>query len=194
LSLIVHLTLQNSNSQRNMNSDLAHVLEVNEFKSFYRPATDDDNFYHVTCKMILQDYSQTCDDDYDFEFFYQNYHVKCKFLPHHLVASILNKEIYGIDFDTNDLKHKYSLTTLQKSNLDLDLKQILFPRDQILIYSRYSSDSRNSETSMSQRNKSMNASTNQVSTQTVEIQPIQTYQNEFKLFYIRLLMMIIFIT
>ncbi|CAB4444194.1 unnamed protein product [Rhizophagus irregularis] len=68
---------------------------INEFKSFYHPAADDDSFYHTTC----------------------NYHVKCKFLPHRLVANILNKEIYGMDFDTYDLKH------IQKSNLDLNLKQ-----------------------------------------------------------------------
>jgi hypothetical protein len=37
----------------------------------------------------------------------------------------LNKEIYGIDFDINDLKHNYTLTLDQKLNLELSLKQVL---------------------------------------------------------------------
>src|SRR5204862_53581 len=158
-------------------------LDLNEFKPFYHLPEDDDNFYHITCKMVLQSHPQTCDDDYDFEFFSQNHYVKCKLLSHCLVVNILNKEIYGVDFDANDLKHKYPLTMQQKFNLDLNLKQILFPRDQILTYhhSREFRIASNSETSTSQRNMNMNSSINQVLTQ---IQPIQTYQslqlNEFR--------------
>ncbi|RIA96710.1 hypothetical protein C1645_815024 [Glomus cerebriforme] len=167
-------------SLRNLN--LAQVLQLNfnEFKLFYQPP-DDNNFYHVTFIMILQSFPQICDDDYDYEFFSENYYVKCKLLSHYSIVNILNKEVYGIDFDANSLKHKYVLTIHQKYNLDLRLKQILLSRD--------SSDSyttSNSETSkISQSSMNMNAS---VQTQTITTQLIQDDQpplqlNEFKFFY-----------
>ena len=37
----------------------------------------------------------------------------------------MNKEIYGIDFDLNDFKHKYILTPRQKYSLELNLRQHL---------------------------------------------------------------------
>ena len=99
-----------------------------EFRLFYQPPNDD-NFYHVTCKMISQNYLQksaSLDDDYyDFEFFFQGHHATCKLLSHSLIVNILNKEFYGIDFDVNDLKRKYLLTPYQKLNLELSLKQII---------------------------------------------------------------------
>ncbi|GBC07468.1 hypothetical protein RclHR1_00750002 [Rhizophagus clarus] len=101
--------------------------QLNEFRLFYQPPNDD-NFYHVTFKMILQ-LSENYYDDYDYEFFYQgsdaNYYVTCKLLPHPLIVNILNKEIYGIDFDVNDLKRKYTLTWNQKLNLEQSLKRVL---------------------------------------------------------------------
>jgi hypothetical protein len=91
---------------------------------FYQPL-DDVNFYHVTCKMI-GDMENPDDNNYDFEFFYQSYHVTCKLLPHSLVLSILNKEVYGMDFNVEDLKRKdLLLTSYQKLNLKLNLKQVL---------------------------------------------------------------------
>ena len=114
------------------------VLKHNELKLFYQ-TPNDIHFYHVTCKMILQDYLQNSknsswdDDNYDYEFFFQNsnnseisiYHVACKLLSHSLIINILNKEIYGMDFDINELKRRYSLTLRQKLNLEQNLKQIL---------------------------------------------------------------------
>ncbi|CAB4493192.1 unnamed protein product [Rhizophagus irregularis] len=90
-------------------------------KLFYQ-APNDNRFYHITCKILLQDYIY----DYDYEFFYkQKYHVTCKSLSHTLIINILNKEIYGRDFDVNDLRRNYALTTSQKLNLELNLKQVL---------------------------------------------------------------------
>ena len=122
--------------------------QVYELKLFHQ--LPNDIFYHVTCKMILQDYlensdSVSCDDDHDYEFFFRSddslmiYHVTCKLLPHSLIVSILNKEIYGMDFDVNDLKRKYVLTLRQKLNLEQNLKQILpfyFPQHPIPIVKR----------------------------------------------------------
>src|SRR4051794_1790748 len=85
---------------------------VNELGLFYQ-APNDNNFYHVTCKMILYDYPENPapldDDNYDYEFFFQSsndaatYHVTCKLLSHSSIVNILNKEIYryGIDFNVN---------------------------------------------------------------------------------------------
>ena len=89
---------------------------MNELKLFYQPPNDV-NHYHVTCKITSQDYRPNYDDyDYDYEFFYQNSndiintkHITCKFLPPSLIISILNKKIYGINFDMNDLKCKHTL-------------------------------------------------------------------------------------
>ncbi|GBB92471.1 hypothetical protein RclHR1_02010008 [Rhizophagus clarus] len=72
---------------------------------------------------------------YDFEFFFYiapnaSYHVKCKLLSHSSIINILNKKIYGIDFDINELNRKYIMDLHQKKNLILNLKQIL--REQIL--------------------------------------------------------------
>ena len=35
-----------------------------------------------------------------------------------LIVNILNKEIYGVDFDFNDLKCRYSLTLRQRTRLE----------------------------------------------------------------------------
>jgi hypothetical protein len=101
------------------------VLQLNELRLFFQ-APNDDNFYHVTCKMILQDSVSWNDDNYDYEFFFQSYHVTCKLLSHSSILNILNKEIYGRDFNLNDLKQKnLLLTSRQKLNLEISLKQIL---------------------------------------------------------------------
>ncbi|RIA96187.1 hypothetical protein C1645_815771 [Glomus cerebriforme] len=123
-------------------NDMQNREILNELGLFYQ-TSNDENFYHVTCKMIAQDSesSNSCDDNYDYEFFFQSsndsamiFHVACKLLPHSLIVSILNKEIYGIDFDVNDLKCKYLLALHQKLNLEQNLKQILpsyFPQNLI---------------------------------------------------------------
>ena len=104
--------------------------QLTEFSLFHQ---NDNNIYHVTCKRVLQGYPQeSCDDDYDYEFFFQSsndpttiFYVTCKLLSHSLIVDLLNKEIYGRDFDVNDLKCKYILTYDQKSNLKLNLEQII---------------------------------------------------------------------
>ncbi|GBC06060.1 hypothetical protein RclHR1_00660014 [Rhizophagus clarus] len=100
-------------------------LQLDELRFFYQ-VPNDDNFYHVTCKMILQDSVSWSDDNYDYEFFFQSYHVTCKLLSHSSVLNILNKEIYGREFNLNDNKQRYLLlTSRQKLNLEISLKQIL---------------------------------------------------------------------
>ncbi|CAB4486532.1 hypothetical protein RhiirA1_532229 [Rhizophagus irregularis] len=85
------------------NLDLVEALQSTGCKLFYQPPNDI-NIYHVTCEMVFQsENSVSCDDDiFDYEFFYQNYHVKCKLLSHYLVVNMLNKEIYNRDFDANE--------------------------------------------------------------------------------------------
>ncbi|RIA96177.1 hypothetical protein C1645_859073 [Glomus cerebriforme] len=117
--------------------------DLGELRLFYQPPNDE-NFYHVTCKMISQDYqesenSSSWEDDYDYEFFFQSsndsttiFHVACKLLSYSLIVNMLNKKIYGIDFDANDSKRKYLLALHQKLNLEQNLKQILpsyFPQN-----------------------------------------------------------------
>lgn len=97
----------------------------------------DNNIIHVTCKMIILQGSfinsaSWSDDDYDHDFFFYNtnglvtvYHVMCKFLPNPLIMNMLNKEIYGMNFDINNLTYKYLLTSYQKYNLELNLSQLL---------------------------------------------------------------------
>ncbi|RGB38488.1 hypothetical protein C1646_755653 [Rhizophagus diaphanus] len=101
------------------------ALQSNELKLFYQPSGDI-NIYNVTCNSILQDYHQNVDDNYDYEFFYEIpddiRHVTCKFLPSSLIIGILNKKIYGINFDVNEFKRKHTLTLQQKFNLKLNLK------------------------------------------------------------------------
>jgi hypothetical protein len=113
---------------------------MNEFGLFYQPPNDN-NFYHIICKMFIQPQNSEnivlFEDDYDYEFFYQNsnanYHITCKLLSHSLITDILSKEIYGIDFDENELKRKYTLALDQKLNLELNLKSFLpFVQEQIL--------------------------------------------------------------
>ncbi|CAG8581573.1 uncharacterized protein OCT59_006906 [Rhizophagus irregularis] len=112
------------------------TLQLNEFRLFYQPPNDN-NFYHVNFKMILE-FSENWDYSYyDYDFFYEgldaNYYVTCKLLPPSLIISILNKEFYEIDFDLNDLKRKHTLTWGQKYNLELSLKQDLpFLQEKIL--------------------------------------------------------------
>ncbi|CAB4475039.1 hypothetical protein RhiirA1_420969 [Rhizophagus irregularis] len=108
---------------------------LNELGLFYQ---DDNNIYHVIVKKISQDCLQglenfiSCDDEYDYEFFFQNpneptaiFYVTCKLLSHSLIVNLLNKEIYGMDFDVKDLKCRYLLTLHQKLSLEENLKQII---------------------------------------------------------------------
>ncbi|GBB93627.1 hypothetical protein RclHR1_02200008 [Rhizophagus clarus] len=107
-----------------------------EFSLFHRQENDN-NIYHVTCRKFVQDHLQGSEnsffvDDYDYEFFLESlddtatmFHVACKLLPNSLVLNMLNKEIYGIDFDVNEMRHRYLLTLHQKLNLERELKQIL---------------------------------------------------------------------
>ncbi|PKY61451.1 hypothetical protein RhiirA4_486448 [Rhizophagus irregularis] len=80
------------------------------------------------------------DDNYDYEFFLESlddstmmFHVTCKLLPNSLILNILNKEIYGFDFDeiygfdfdVTELRCRNSLTLHQKLNLERNLKQTI---------------------------------------------------------------------
>src|SRR5688572_14976745 len=101
-------TISQSNTTFNLESQVSTqtLQPLNELGLFYK-APNDDNFYHVTCKMILYDCPENTvsldDDNYDYEFFFQSsndaarYHVTCKFLSHLSILNILNngKEIYG---------------------------------------------------------------------------------------------------
>jgi hypothetical protein len=103
-----------------------------KFNLFHKPENDD-NIYHVTCRKILQEESENfLVYDYDHEFFLESldgsatiFHVTCKLLPNSLILNILNREIYGFDFDVNELNRRYLLTLHQKLNLERSLKQIL---------------------------------------------------------------------
>jgi hypothetical protein len=116
------------------------IPQLYVFRFFYQQPNDN-NFYHITCKMFLHHQNSenfvSLEDEYDYEFFYQsstntNYHVTCKLLSNTLIVDILNKEFYGIDFDTNELKRKYTLTRDQKISLEISLKNdLLFLQDQI---------------------------------------------------------------
>jgi hypothetical protein len=90
-------------NQATLTQDYQSKQVLNEFRLFYQPP-DDKNFYHVTCKMILQNYILNSEnivsweDDYDYKFTYQQqssnvkYRVTCKLLSHSLVVNILNKK------------------------------------------------------------------------------------------------------
>ncbi|CAB4392172.1 unnamed protein product [Rhizophagus irregularis] len=108
-----------------------------ELSLFYQPQNDN-NIYHITCRKFLQDHLQGTgnsaflDDNYDYEFFLESlddsttiFHVTCKLLPNSLILNILNKEIYGFDFDVTELRRRNSLTLHQKLNLERNLKQTL---------------------------------------------------------------------
>ncbi|GBC06057.1 hypothetical protein RclHR1_00660011 [Rhizophagus clarus] len=97
-----------------------------QLRLFYQPPNDN-NFYHVTYKMIVQENLISLEDECDYMFSDAKYYVTCKLLSHSLIVDILNKEIYGRDFDIEDLKRKYILTSNQKSNLKLYLQQQILP-------------------------------------------------------------------
>ncbi|CAG8694156.1 uncharacterized protein OCT59_025972 [Rhizophagus irregularis] len=87
---------------------------------------------------FLQDHLQDTgnsaflDDNYDYELFLESlddsttmFHITCKLLPNSLILNILNKEIYGFDFDVTELRRRNSLTLHQKLNLERNLKQTI---------------------------------------------------------------------
>src|SRR4051794_40862723 len=87
------------------NTDMSREFpNVLEYRFFHRTPSDD-KFYFIIYKMILPD--TIISDDNDHHFFYQcfetNYYVTCKLYPSSLIISILNKELYGIDIDLNNL-------------------------------------------------------------------------------------------
>ncbi|GBB98210.1 hypothetical protein RclHR1_03170006 [Rhizophagus clarus] len=85
--------------------------QIIQLNLFYQPQNDN-NIYHIT----VQNYPWEVNYDYDFN--YKGYHVACKLLSHPLIVNMLNKEIYGRDFEVNDLKRKNTLTWEQKLNLE----------------------------------------------------------------------------
>ncbi|CAB4374976.1 unnamed protein product [Rhizophagus irregularis] len=105
-------------------------IRMNECK-FFHYAPHDDKFYHIICQIILQGSVFLDDRNYDHGFFYnhinstENYYVTCKVLPHSWIINTLNKKIYGIDIDINNLERKEFLSLNQKLDLEQDLKQIL---------------------------------------------------------------------
>ncbi|CAG8713825.1 uncharacterized protein OCT59_010657 [Rhizophagus irregularis] len=105
-------------------------IRMNECK-FFHYAPHDDKFYHIICQIILQGSVFLDDRNYDHGFFYNhinstaNYYVTCKVLPHSWIINTLNKKIYGIDIDINNLERKEFLSLNQKLDLEQDLKQIL---------------------------------------------------------------------
>src|SRR2546421_181875 len=107
---------------------------LNKLRLFYQ-AQNDDNIYHVvTCQDFPQGLENpvSLNDNYDYEFFFQSpnisaaiSHVTCKLLSYSSIINLLNKKVYGMDFDVNNLKCRYLLTLHQKFNLEQSLKQIL---------------------------------------------------------------------
>src|SRR3954454_13143009 len=104
-------------SQMNVSNYYESYPETLEFSTqnnlqecnFFYYAPNDDNFYLIKCKMIFQDLTFPDEHSYDHKFFYQcsnnpaaNYYVMCKLFSHSLIANILNKQIYGMDVDTNN--------------------------------------------------------------------------------------------
>jgi hypothetical protein len=109
------------------NVPISQAIQMNECK-FFHYTPEDNNFYHITCQIILRG-SVLDDHDYDHGFCYHgstiNYYVKCKLFSHPLIIKVLNKEIYGMDIDMNNFERKKSLSLDQILNLERDLKQIL---------------------------------------------------------------------
>ncbi|GES85877.1 hypothetical protein GLOIN_2v1836766 [Rhizophagus clarus] len=142
--------------------------QSNELKLFYQPPNDG-YIYNVAYKITLQDSHQNDDNDYDYEFFYQisddiinTKHVTCKILLPSSIINILNKKIYGIDFDITDLKCKHALAWHQKLNLKLNLKQFFLQIPEGIMRS-------NGNTISSRENIGNNA------TQTVPVIDIQNF-------------------
>ncbi|RIA91552.1 hypothetical protein C1645_821865 [Glomus cerebriforme] len=105
------------------------ILQVISYLKFYHLSPNDNNFYYVTCKIILQEDVGSFDDHdhYNHGFFYQHpndpstvYFVTCKLIPYHLIENILNN---GMDFNN---KCMVLLSLHQKLNLEQSLKQKLF--------------------------------------------------------------------
>jgi hypothetical protein len=104
--------------------------QLNVLRLFYQ--VHDGNIYHVTCQdfpQALENFA-SCDENYDYEFFLQSSsdsaamsYVTCKLLSLPLLVNILNKKIYGMDFDAKELKRGYLLTLHQKLNLEQSLKK-----------------------------------------------------------------------
>ncbi|RIA81496.1 hypothetical protein C1645_864602 [Glomus cerebriforme] len=98
--------------------------QILRYLKFYHFSPDDNNFYYVTCKIILKDADDH--DHYNHGFFFQHpddhstvYYVTCKLLPYHLIENILNN---GMGFD---VKCEVLLSLQQKLNLEQNLKQKL---------------------------------------------------------------------
>lgn len=116
------------NASANQGLTQATALQpIQNCQSIFHQPPNDTNFYHVTCKMIIQENLVSWEDDYDYVFSNASYYITCKLLSHSLIVDILNKEIYGRDFDIDDLKRKYVLTSDQKFNLKLSLQQQILP-------------------------------------------------------------------
>ncbi|CAB4388750.1 unnamed protein product [Rhizophagus irregularis] len=109
------------------NVPISQAIQMNECK-FFHYTPEDNNFYHITCQIILRG-SVLDDHDYDHGFCYHgstiNYYVKCKLFSHPLIIKVLNKEIYRMDIVMNNFERKKSLSLDQILNLEQDLKQIL---------------------------------------------------------------------
>src|ERR1044072_2748516 len=97
-------------SQDSFYNNLTDPSIVRECR-FFHYMHNDNKFYHIICKIILQDSVPLDDHDYDHGFFYQcpndaaaDYYVTCKFFSHFWIVNKLN----GMDLDINRLKRDES--------------------------------------------------------------------------------------
>ncbi|RGB36325.1 hypothetical protein C1646_758224 [Rhizophagus diaphanus] len=103
-----------------------------ECRLFYQLQYDN-NIYYAICRKVQFNGSECSiltDNNYDYEFIFQSlndslitFHVTFKLLSRSLFVNILNKKIYGMDFNVTDSKSK--LTLNQKLSLRQTLQQIL---------------------------------------------------------------------
>ncbi|GBB86628.1 hypothetical protein RclHR1_01300013 [Rhizophagus clarus] len=126
-SILPHDTSYNFTSTFDVATHITQHQPVLDYLKFFHLSLG--YFYLVICKIILQD-SSNDHDHYDHEFFYQHprypsigYHVSCKLLPDSLIETILNGEVYEMNFDTEKF-----LSLNQRFTLELSLKQRLFHR------------------------------------------------------------------
>ncbi|RGB30924.1 hypothetical protein C1646_671302 [Rhizophagus diaphanus] len=105
------------------------MQQYNASMGFFHYIPYDDCFYHITYQTVPRDIVFSDDHDCDHGFFYYdseiNYYIKCKLFSHSLIVSVLNRELYGIYSESNNLEQKNPLSLNQKLNLEQVLKQFL---------------------------------------------------------------------
>ncbi|RIA91360.1 hypothetical protein C1645_822151 [Glomus cerebriforme] len=104
--------------------------DINRMSFFYNPPGDN-QIYHITCKLLLNENDDDTLSDHAFNYQLDDknhYQINCILISPSLIVQFLNKKMYGIELRQTEEPQQEFLTFSngQRDNLEFHLKEFLF--------------------------------------------------------------------